>query len=154
MTTWKQAEREVAARLGGRRVPVTGRGRGDAPDVAHDTLSIEVKHRAALPAWLRGAMAQAQAAGRDGKVPVAVLHERGRPYDDALCVLRLADLARLLAGEHGHDLPAANTGPADDLDAEIARLLRDDLDAEIARLLADDAERTAALPADLDGAGG
>ena len=131
--TWKQAEREVAARLGGRRVPVTGRGRGDAPDVAHDTLSIEVKHWPALPAWLRGAMAQAQAASRDGKVPVAVLHERGRPYDDALCVLRLADLARLLAG---------GAGPADDLDAGIARLL------------ADDAERLAALPADLDGAGG
>ena len=101
MTTWKQAEREVAARLGGRRVPVTGRGRGDAPDVAHDTLSIEVKHRAALPAWLLGAMAQARAASRDGKVPAAVLHERGRPYDDALCVLRLADLARLLDGAGG-----------------------------------------------------
>ena len=131
--TWKQAEREVAARLGGRRVPVTGRGRGDAPDVAHDTLSLEVKHRGALPAWLLGAMAQAAAASRDGRVPVAVLHEGGRPYDDALCVLRLADLARLLAG---------GAGPADDLDAGIARLL------------ADDAERLAALPADLDGAGG
>ena len=99
--TWKATERAVALRLGGRRVPVTGRGRGDAPDVAHDTLSIEVKHRAALPAWLLGALAQAQAASRDGKVPVAVLHERGRPYDDALCVLRLADLARLLDGAGG-----------------------------------------------------
>ena len=99
--TWKQAEREVAARLGGRRVPVTGRGRGDAPDVEHKRLSVEVKHWPALPAWLRGAMAQAQAASRDGKVPVAVLHERGRPYDDALCVLRLADLARLLDGAGG-----------------------------------------------------
>ena len=140
--TWKQAGREVAARLGGRRVPVTGRARGDAPDVEHPTLSIEVKHRQDVPAWLLGAMAQAQAAGRDGKVPVAVLHAGGRPYDDALCMLRLADLARLLAGEHGHDLPAANTGPADDLDAEIARLL------------AGDAERLAALPADLGGDGG
>ena len=115
MTTWKQAEREVAARLGGRRVPVTGRGRGDAPDVAHPTLSIEDKHRQGVPAWLLEAMAQAEAASRDGRVPVAVLHEGGRPYDDALCVLRLADLARLLAG---------------------------------------DAERLAALPADLGGAGG
>ena len=141
--TWKQAEREVAARLGGRRVPVTGRGRGDAPDVAHPTLSIEVKHRQDVPAWLLEAMAQAEAASRDGRVPVAVLHEGGRPYDDALCVLRLADLARLLAG---------GAGPADDLDAGIARLLRGDADLEA--WLAGDAGRTAALPAALDGAGG
>ena len=152
METRTQAEREVARRLGGRRVPAPERARGGAPDVEHRRLAVEVKHWPALPAWLRGAMAQAQAASRDGKVPVAVLHERGRPYDDALCVLRLADLARLLAGGHGHDLPAANTGPADDLGAGIARLRRGDADPEA--WLAGDAERLAARLADLDGAGG
>ena len=101
METRTQAEREVARRLGGRRVPAPERARGGAPDVEHRRLAVEVKHWPALPSWLRGAMAQAQAASRDGKVPVAVLHERGRPYDDALCVLRLADLARLLDGAGG-----------------------------------------------------
>ena len=94
--TWKATERAVALRLGGRRVPVTGRARGDAPDVEHPTLSIEVKHRQDVPAWLLAAMAQAVAASRDGRVPVAVVHRHGARHDDALCVLRLADLARLL----------------------------------------------------------
>ena len=99
METRTQAEREVARRLGGRRVPAPAR-RG-APDVEHRRLAVEVKHWPALPSWLRGALAAARRTARDGKVPVAVLHERGRPYDDALCVLRLADLARLLDGAGG-----------------------------------------------------
>lgn len=99
--TWKQAEREVARRLGGQRVPVTGRGRGDAPDIEHARLSPEVKHRATLPGWLLDAMAQATAAAADGRVPVAVLHPAGGRYDDCLCVLRLAHLVALLAGDAG-----------------------------------------------------
>jgi len=53
---WKRTERNVAALLGGRRVPVTGRQRGDTPDVAHPLLSLEVKHRREVPAWLTGAL--------------------------------------------------------------------------------------------------
>ncbi len=34
-TRWKATERRVATVLGGKRVPVSGRGRGDAPDVGH-----------------------------------------------------------------------------------------------------------------------
>lgn len=85
MTAWKRAERRVSAELGGVRVPVTGRGRGDAPDIAHPVLSLEVKHRARLPAWLTGALEQARASSRDGRVPVAVLHASGARYADALC---------------------------------------------------------------------
>jgi hypothetical protein len=44
---WKAAERRIATLLGGKRVPVNGRG--DEPDVAHPWLAIEVKHRASLP---------------------------------------------------------------------------------------------------------
>ncbi len=54
--TWKHTERTLAARLGGQRVPVSGRARGDAPDIAHPRLSLEVKHRKSLPAWLREAI--------------------------------------------------------------------------------------------------
>jgi hypothetical protein len=61
MTDWKRTERKVAALLGGVRVPVSGRARGDAPDVAHARLSIEVKSRKELPAWLMDAMVQAEA---------------------------------------------------------------------------------------------
>ena len=111
--TGKAAEREVAARLGGRRVPVTGRARGEGgPDVEHKLLSIEVKHRGSLPKWLLGAMAQAEAASRRGKVPAAVLHLRGQPYDDCLAVLRLKDLAALTGGVLVRlGLPAVPEGP-------------------------------------------
>jgi hypothetical protein len=95
---WKQAERRIAKLLGGRRIPVTGRQRGDVPDIEHDALSIEVKSRKALPAWLLGALSQAQAASKNGKVPVVVLHQDRAPYAESLVVLRLEDFAGYLKG--------------------------------------------------------
>ena len=99
---WKAVERAVARRLGGRRVPVTGRARGDAPDVEHPLLALEVKHRKELPQWLKEAMAQAEAAARDDKLPVVVLHEAGSRHSEDLVVLRLADLEELLQGGSLH----------------------------------------------------
>jgi len=92
-TAWKRCERAVASRLGGQRVPITGRARGDVPDVAHPWLAVEVKHRRALPAWLKGALAQAEAAAQEGQLPLAVLHEAGARHDSDLVVLRLGDFA-------------------------------------------------------------
>jgi hypothetical protein len=88
---WKATERTVAAALHGRRVPVSGRGRGDVPDVAHDHLAVEVKHRGKLPNWLHNASAQATASARDGKLPLVVLHEAGRRHADDFVVLRMRD---------------------------------------------------------------
>lgn len=93
---WKRSERHIAALIGGRRVPVSGRARGDQPDIEHPRLSVEVKTRVTLPAWLLGAMRQAEAASRDGRLPVVILHQSGDRYDDALCVMRLGDVAALL----------------------------------------------------------
>lgn len=93
---WKAAERRVAAALGGQRVPITGRARGDVPDVAHERLSVEVKSRGSLPRWLCEALEQAEAAAAGGRVPVAILHRTGDRYDRALAVLRLSDLVALL----------------------------------------------------------
>lgn len=101
MTTWKSVERAIAAYLGGQRVPITGRIRGSAPDVAHDWLSIEVKHRRELPAWLYDAMMQAMAAKRGEQLPVVILHERGRRHDDDLVMIRLKDFRDWFGGgEH------------------------------------------------------
>lgn len=91
MATWKRVERDIARILGGERVPVTGRVRGSAPDVAHVELSIEVKHRERFPDWLMDAMDQALAARRQGQLPVVFLHEKGRQVLDSLVVLRLRD---------------------------------------------------------------
>ena len=88
---WKATERKIAALLGGRRVPVSGRGRGDAPDVAHPWLSIECKDRTSLPAWLLEALAQAEASATPLQLPNAVLHAAGERHAQALVVLRLAD---------------------------------------------------------------
>jgi hypothetical protein len=88
---WKATERRIAVLLGGRRVPVSGRARGDQPDVTHPWLSIECKDRATLPAWLLEALRQAEAAALGTQLPIAVLHQAGARHDQALVVLRLAD---------------------------------------------------------------
>lgn len=95
-TGWKEVERKIAAKLGGRRVPITGRARGDAPDIEHPQLSIEVKSRKQLPNWLMDAMDQAEKAARDGKLPVVVLHQSGDRYDDAIVLIRFKHLKRLM----------------------------------------------------------
>ena len=89
--SWKATERAVANLLGGRRVPVSGRGRGDAPDIAHDWLAIEVKHRKRLPKWLREAMCQAKASSGLSRLPIVVLHEAGQRHDEDLVMLALGD---------------------------------------------------------------
>jgi len=72
-------------------VPITGRARGDVPDVAHRWLSVEVKSRKTLPAWLLGAMSQARAAATEHQLPVAVLHQEGARHGSDLVVMRLSD---------------------------------------------------------------
>jgi len=91
MTTWKAVEREIAKRLGGERVPVTGRQRGSAPDIEHPWLSVEVKHRKALPGWLLDAQAQADASAKPNQLPMVVLHQKQMQYDDSVIMFRLSD---------------------------------------------------------------
>lgn len=95
MTRWKATERRIAAEVGGRRVPVSGRVRGDQPDIEHPLLSIEVKDRASLPGWLKDALAQARAAARDGRAPVVILHEKGQRHAGDLVLVGLEDFIRL-----------------------------------------------------------
>jgi len=91
MSTWKSVERAIANLLGGERVPVTGRQRGSAPDISHPVLSLEVKHRKTLPAWLYDAMEQAQASKRGDKLPAVILHGRGKEYRHSMVMVRLDD---------------------------------------------------------------
>ena len=99
MKDWKACERRIARLLGGQRVPVTGRQRGDTPDIEHAALSIEVKSRKSLPTWLLDALNQAQAASKDGKkMPVVVLHQDHAPYTESVVVLKLKDFADHLNG--------------------------------------------------------
>ena len=96
MKDWKACERKVAALLGGTRIPISERGRGHSPDIHHKRLSIEVKSRRKLPAWLEDAMRQAEASAKNGQMPIAVLHQDGRKYRDSFIVCRLGPFAGYL----------------------------------------------------------
>lgn len=99
MKDWKSCERRVAELLGGKRVSVSGRTRGDAPDVLHNSLSIEVKSRRRLPAWIEDALQQAEACAEDAQLPIAVLHQDRRLYPKSLVVMRLEDFSNYLGKE-------------------------------------------------------
>jgi GAF domain-containing protein len=86
--TWKAVERQIARRLGGQRVGVTGRS---TADVIGAWFVAEIKYRKTLPQWLKDALAQARAAANDQQLPIAVLHESGQRFSDAIIMLRLAD---------------------------------------------------------------
>lgn len=87
---WKEAERQVARRVGGARVSNHALGLR-TPDVESSWLSVEVKHRKRLPVLITSALAQAQRNATAGKLAIAVLHEEGQRYDDAVVVVRLGD---------------------------------------------------------------
>jgi hypothetical protein len=96
--SWKHAELVLARVLGGERVPVSGRARGWAPDIAHDVLALEVKTRRNMPQLLRVGMDQAVKAagwyerrGQGSRLPVLVIHQDGTLFDNALVVVRLKD---------------------------------------------------------------
>jgi hypothetical protein len=103
--SWKHFERVIAARLGGKRVPITGRTRGEVPDVAHLDLGVEVKTRKKLPDWLYEAMAQADACSKNGQLPIVVLHEDGMEYRHSLVVLRLEDFEKRFLTADGRLIP-------------------------------------------------
>lgn len=85
--TWKATERRVAGILGGRRM-----GCGvDRADVRSDWLTVECKHRAEIPQWLKAALGQARRYAGAMSLPVAVLHESGTRHDDDIVCLRLCD---------------------------------------------------------------
>ena len=74
---WKACERRVAKYIGGERVPITGRQRGDAPDIKHNWLSVEVKYRKKLPDWIKDALSQAKASQIRQQLPVVIMCEKG-----------------------------------------------------------------------------
>lgn len=99
---WKRTEREIASILHGQRVPITGRQRGDVPDIRHRWLSIEVKTRRTLPAWLKHAVLQARAAATPHQLPVAILHQEGTRHGEDLVVTTLRDFQDWF-GEVNHE---------------------------------------------------
>jgi hypothetical protein len=93
---WKQHERATALALGGKRVPITGRQRGSAPDVEHNKLSIECKHRETIPQWIDNAMDQAEASIKNPEqVPIVVIHGKGRTRENDYVMLKMKHFKKL-----------------------------------------------------------
>jgi len=96
------AERRVAARFGTQRTGPQGR---NTPDVVTSDLSIEVKTRRSLPAWLHDALAQAERNAQLGTLPVVVLHQVGTRYDDDMIVMSMKSFTQWRnRGERVQDL--------------------------------------------------
>ena len=91
-----QAERAVCNYLGIERIAGSGRRDGDG-----DWFSAEVKERATIPAWLTGALEQAERLSRTEQLAVLVLHELGARHDDDLVVLRLSEFRDRFVGGEG-----------------------------------------------------
>jgi hypothetical protein len=53
-------------------------------------MSIEVGSRRQLPAWIEDVAKQVEASTKDRRLPMAVFHQNGKKYRDALVVLRLS----------------------------------------------------------------
>ena len=91
MTAWKDNERMIAKYIGGERVPVSGRARGDQPDIKHPWMSIEVKLRMRIPSWIKNGIDQAEKSKVGHQMPVLIIREKGQRVDDALICVRLKD---------------------------------------------------------------
>lgn len=71
---WKRCEREIAADVGGDRIPINGRGE---IDIKHDWLALEVKSRETLPEWFKEPLSQASRNAPEGHLPIVVWCEKG-----------------------------------------------------------------------------
>lgn len=101
MTLWKHVERKIAELLGGKRIPITGRARGETPDVEHELFSIEVKHRENLPLWLKDAYEQAVESVEEDKIPIVILHEKYMKYTDSFVLITIENLIKILGDKNG-----------------------------------------------------
>jgi len=74
---WKDAERQVAEKLNGKRNPLSGRMGGHTRgDVIHDMLYVEVKQRRRFEV-LTVMRDTEEKARKERRIPVVVLHRKG-----------------------------------------------------------------------------
>jgi len=99
ISNWKRLEREVARKLGGKRITRGadfGVSAGDVesiPGTLSDLFSIECKYRTNFPVLVRDGLKQAKE--YDGnRIPLLVLKEKG--MNGEIVCLKLDDLVELL----------------------------------------------------------
>lgn len=105
--TWKNSERRMAEALGGVRVPVTGRQRGAAPDIAHEIYAIEHKYGKVMSSRMVEAVEQAEASAADSakkgqfKTPLVTIENvrEGKRENGRFILMRLEDFLELTSGD-------------------------------------------------------
>lgn len=105
--TWKASERRFAELLGGVRVPVTGRQRGAAPDIAHAIYAIEHKYGRVMSARMVEAVEQAEASAADSakrgefKTPLVTIENvrAGKRDNGRFVLMRLEDFLEITSRE-------------------------------------------------------
>lgn len=103
---WKDAEKGVAAMLGGKRLSNTALGLPSA-DVETPAYSVEVKSRQNLPAWLINAVAQARRNAPEDKLPIVVAHQVGQRRVNDLVIVRLGDFIEWFGDVTTSSMPLA-----------------------------------------------
>lgn len=106
---WKAVELRFAKRLGGERVPVTGRTRGWAPDIRHPWLAVEVKSRKSQLVVIREMLDQAVKAaewykhrGEGERLPLGIYHVIGTRDENAYVFMRFKDFEAYFGGDGEH----------------------------------------------------
>ncbi|MEM0324940.1 MAG: hypothetical protein QXW35_03505 [Candidatus Aenigmatarchaeota archaeon] len=85
----KRAERKIAEKLGGRRVGILGK-----EDVITEKFIVEVKDRKEFVG--EKFLMQAEKHKTDNKVCIAIVHIRGKRYEDSIVLIRLKDFKELV----------------------------------------------------------
>lgn len=101
--TWKHAERVIAKMLHGRRIPVSGRQRGDSADIEHPDLAPEVKHGKNVMGWafVQDAMDQAVKSARGEQVPIVVVHKVYTSYNESLVIMTIDNFIERFLDDDG-----------------------------------------------------
>jgi hypothetical protein len=86
---WKAFERKVAKLFGTVRIPVDGRG--DRPDMETETHVVEMKHWKNMPYRVEAALMQAEKNSSPEKLPLAIIGQSNRRWQDSLVVMRLGE---------------------------------------------------------------
>ena len=86
-STWKRVESRIASLFGCQRISLSGSNNRQAKtqsDTDHERLYIEIKHRKRIPFYATWKEVR-ERAGKEGKVPIVVLHEKNSDFALAIC---------------------------------------------------------------------
>lgn len=113
---WKRVEAAYAKRLGGARIPVTGRQgphRMSCDISSPYPLWVDVKSRKSCPKgvwkWLENVASNAP----PDKIPLLILHQPGSQYDHGVVVMRFQDFITLVRRAYEPSYTTTATKPTE-----------------------------------------